>query len=272
MNLQPIRFEDEAHIRHEFALETTGKNRSFYTLIAKFIGAYGYGSGGHADACYMLGVTKTAVDIWGPAALILDLSELRYEWGDEMDWLLPPAVHIPAAVVVGPHSATAIATLMWGVDTTRHATEAEFVFDNLEAAWRYVREQKETGQSPTRRKVAPDRVLAAVEKLAGDAVQFTSGHSPETFRADKLTHYAVVQTVAMLGEAAGDLPASLRKRVPEVDWSELVRLGYHLRDHYYAVDLDQVWATVIGVFPALLPAVGRLLTELSERPALQETP
>ncbi len=273
MKLQPVRFEDETHIRHEFELETTGQNRFWYTLIAKFIGTYGHGSSGRADAHYILGVTKTAIDIWQPAAVVLDLSELRYEWGDEMDWLLPPALDVPAAVVVGPHCAPAIATLMWGLKTTRAATEAEFVFDDRGAAWAYVRDQARTHRTERRRKApSPQRPLTAIMRLSGDALRFTSGHTVETFRADELTSDAVIQTVVMIGEAARDVPASLRKRVTEVDLDELIRLRFHLLEHYDSVDLDLVWNTVTGVFPVLLLAVGRLLTLLAEHPALQEAP
>ena len=88
----------------------------------------------------MLGMASMAVQIWRPAAIVLDLSKLRYEWGDEMGWLLPPSVGCgKAAVVVGPGCARAIATLMWGVNTQKGATEAEFIFDSVDAAWESVR-------------------------------------------------------------------------------------------------------------------------------------
>lgn len=139
MKLRPVRIEDETPLRHEFQLETTGGNQFRYTLIARFIGEYRDGSAGAPDAAFIIGMVKMAVQIWRPAALVLDLSELRYDWGDEMDWLLPPSVGCrKTAVVVGPGCARAIATLMWGVNTHKSATEAEFIFDNVEAAWESV--------------------------------------------------------------------------------------------------------------------------------------
>jgi hypothetical protein len=87
------------------------------------------------------GLTLTAIEVWNPAGVVLDLSELHYDWGDEMDLLLDVASDrsVKSAVVVGPACARAIATLMWGVDTKRPATEAENIFDNVEEAWQYVR-------------------------------------------------------------------------------------------------------------------------------------
>jgi hypothetical protein len=144
MKLQPVRIEDETRLRYEFQLETTGRHSFCYTLIAKFSGEYRPGSAGSPDASFIVGITELAVGIWHPAGLILDLSELRYEWGDEMEWLLPPSVGCKAAVVVGPGCAPAIATLLWGLKTEKSATDAEFIFDSVQAAWESVRYRAET--------------------------------------------------------------------------------------------------------------------------------
>ncbi len=141
MNLKRISF-DEIAIRYEFQLETTGPNQFWYTLIAKFAGHYREGSAGRPDACFVLGMARTAVEVWHAAALVLDLSELQYQWGDEMEHLLPPDVGVPAAVVVGPGCARSIATLLWDdVNTAHEATEAEFVFANLQDGWENVRKR-----------------------------------------------------------------------------------------------------------------------------------
>lgn len=143
MKLQPVRIEDETKLRCEFQLETTGGNPFRTTLIAKFIGEYQDGSSGKPDSRFMAGMVEMAVAIWHPAAVVLDLSELQYEWGDDMANLLPPnAGGKKSAVVVGPKCVRAIATLMWGVNTMREATEAEFIFDDVKAAWEYVRDRR----------------------------------------------------------------------------------------------------------------------------------
>jgi hypothetical protein len=140
MKFHPVRIEDASNLRHEFKLETTDESYFRSILIARFIGDYRGGSSGRPDAVYMTGMLRMAVELWGPAGLVLDLSGVRYDWGDEMYWLLPPDVGgKKAAVVVGPKCARAIATLLWGVNTTKEATEAEFIFDNVVAAWEAVR-------------------------------------------------------------------------------------------------------------------------------------
>jgi hypothetical protein len=143
MKLQQVRIEDETRLGYEFRLETSGRNSFCYTLIAKFLGDYRDGSAGKPDLRFIVGMTKMAVAIWYPAALVLDLSELRYEWGDDMNELLSPTFGGErAAVVVGPKCARAIATLatlLWGVSTQKAATEADFIFESVEEAWEAVR-------------------------------------------------------------------------------------------------------------------------------------
>jgi hypothetical protein len=141
MKLSRVTFTDDNRIDYEFFLETTGKNRFWSTLVAKFRGRFRDGSKGAPDASFIHGITQTALQVWDPAAVVLDLSELQYEWGDEMDFLLNVGAdrNVKSALVVGPGCAKAIATLMWGVETTRVVTEAENIFDNVEEAWKYVR-------------------------------------------------------------------------------------------------------------------------------------
>jgi hypothetical protein len=141
MNLKNINFDEFSHLRYEFFLETTGKNPFQYTLIVKWIGVYRVGSLGNPDAYYMQGITKTALGIWHPAALILDLSEFEYEWGDLLEAVFDVGEEEQktTAIVVGFHCKPAISTLIWGVNSDRLATEQENIFDSVEEAWAYVR-------------------------------------------------------------------------------------------------------------------------------------
>lgn len=143
MQIQPISFEKETDIVYEFQLETTGKNRFFYTLIAKFKGTYRPGSAGAPDAAFICGIARTAVMMWHPAALILDLRDLSYTWGDEMDWVLDAGADsgVPTAVVGSNACLPAIGTLIHGINSTRPATAAENIFDNIDQAWEFIRKK-----------------------------------------------------------------------------------------------------------------------------------
>lgn len=52
--------------------------------VIAFSGSYGVGSGGNGDAAYMRSVVAAAVAAWNSIALVLDLRELEYSWGNAL--------------------------------------------------------------------------------------------------------------------------------------------------------------------------------------------
>jgi hypothetical protein len=141
MRLQPVRFESETDIRYEFKLETSDeKGRFWCILVAKFAGHYRPGHCGAPDAYFIQGITRTALGVWSPAALILDLRELSYTWGDEMDLVLGVGgeCDLPTAIVGSELCLPAIGTLIHGVNSTTLATDTEHIFDSIEEAWDYI--------------------------------------------------------------------------------------------------------------------------------------
>ena len=59
----------------------------------------------------MRGIIGLASDIWWHKSLVIDLSELRFEWGDMVEIDLDPPVTRSVAVVVGPDCTSALASL-----------------------------------------------------------------------------------------------------------------------------------------------------------------
>ena len=113
-------------------------------LIVKFTGLYHPGSSGSPDAGFISAVRSAALYHYMPNGLILDFSELEYEWGDEMDNLLPndDAVyfwrHTPMAVVVGAKCREAIRTLTFGLDSERQLSETTWAKESLEEALAFI--------------------------------------------------------------------------------------------------------------------------------------
>jgi hypothetical protein len=69
--------------------------------------------------------------------MILDLCDLHYQWGDEMDLVLQPPRDI-SAIVVSPKCEPAISTLFYGIDTKESVLDEPHFFDALDAAVDYV--------------------------------------------------------------------------------------------------------------------------------------
>src|SRR5262245_1054871 len=51
-------------------------------VVICFRGSYGYGSAGNGDARYMIAIRDYVVDCVLPCAIVFDLRELSYEWGN----------------------------------------------------------------------------------------------------------------------------------------------------------------------------------------------
>jgi hypothetical protein len=91
--LKQISFEDLSNIHVEMFL-SPGDDERGNTLIAKFDGDYGIGCKGNLDAKFMQGAICRAVLSWEIDSIVLDMSNLSYEWGDMMvNVLLAADVH-----------------------------------------------------------------------------------------------------------------------------------------------------------------------------------
>jgi hypothetical protein len=118
MNLRELKIAPDNEIKHEMYLVDLPSLPGREALVMKFIGEYGYGSGGNGDALYMTAMTKAAIEYCDPDALIFDLSELGYEWGDMLEAVLSTGNQIwgeedvPHAVVVSDLCEPAIRSLL----------------------------------------------------------------------------------------------------------------------------------------------------------------
>lgn len=74
-----------------------------------------------------------------------------------------------------------------------------------------------------------------------DVEEFTHGMSYEMFAADKKTVNAVIRSLEVLGEATKHIPASFRKKHPDIPWSKMAGLRDVLIHDYMGVDLKAVW-------------------------------
>ncbi|MEP1027871.1 MAG: hypothetical protein ABJG68_16780 [Crocinitomicaceae bacterium] len=113
-------------------------------LTIKYSGKYGFGSAGNGDAQYMYAKGEFGLNCYEPSAVILDFSQIEYEWGDliEMVFSIGSNQYIdaefPIALVIGKECSEAIGTLVHGIDSMESATTEEWIFDNFDLAWSFV--------------------------------------------------------------------------------------------------------------------------------------
>lgn len=73
---------------------------------------------------------------------------------------------------------------------------------------------------------------------------------------------AVVRNLEVVGEAAKQVPDSLRGRAPELSWREMAGMRDKLIHDYLGVDLDLVWDVVASELPATRERIVALVEEL----------
>ena len=90
------------------------------------------------------------------------------------------------------------------------------------------------------------------------AVEYTSGHTLETFLADPRTGDAVLRNLARLGETTKFLPPGVQEEAPGVPWARLREVRNLISHDYFGIDPRLVWHTARVELPALRPALQAL--------------
>lgn len=106
-------------------------------LIVAVNGIYRRGSAGRADAAYIKGIVELATGLLNPHMIVVDLSDLTYEWGENMD-LEFRLSDLPVAVVVGPKNRKALSTLANGIDSVKDIVDNVHFFADVPSAVRHV--------------------------------------------------------------------------------------------------------------------------------------
>lgn len=125
MDWQPVTVFPTSELRWEVE-ETSVPDGDEWASIYKiaFRGAYRSGSQGRPDAGLMAAVTAAALAVSYPDAVLLDFTELDYEWGNNLLDLLPlisgrdREFPVGWVIAAGPNAFSAVATLI-GQDTGR---------------------------------------------------------------------------------------------------------------------------------------------------------
>ena len=92
-----------------------------------------------------------------------------------------------------------------------------------------------------------DPALGPLSDIASNidlAREFLGGLSFDEFQKDTRTSYAVIRCLEIISEASRRLPAELKARHPQIEWSEIAAAGSIYRHAYEIVRNDLIWRTV----------------------------
>lgn len=101
--------------------------------------------------------------------------------------------------------------------------------------------------------------LEDIVNAIAEVEEFIQGMSYDDFAADRKTINAVIRSLEVLGEATKHIPATVRKKHPDIPWKNMAAMRDVLIHNYMGVDLKTVWKVVKERLPGLKPLVERLL-------------
>jgi uncharacterized protein with HEPN domain len=84
------------------------------------------------------------------------------------------------------------------------------------------------------------------------AVRFVEGRSRPDLDTDDMLRLALVQAVAIAGEAASKISAETRKELADLPWTSMAGMRNRLVHAYFDVNLDILWTTVTEAAPPVL--------------------
>jgi uncharacterized protein with HEPN domain len=93
------------------------------------------------------------------------------------------------------------------------------------------------------------------------AANFVKSHTCEQLSLDDMPTLGLIKSLEIVGEAAGQVSDSTRRRFPEIPGQAIVGVPNRMVHGYDDVNLDIVWETPTRDLPALVAALENALED-----------
>jgi uncharacterized protein with HEPN domain len=108
--------------------------------------------------------------------------------------------------------------------------------------------------------------LSDIVEAANHIAGFIAGMDSSGFQESELVRSAVLQKLAIIGEAAARVSDELKARWQEIPWPKIVAFRNILIHAYFGIDWVEVWLAASRHAPELRNQVAAILRAEFERP------
>jgi uncharacterized protein with HEPN domain len=98
-------------------------------------------------------------------------------------------------------------------------------------------------------------IREAIERISA----YTVVQTYEEFMKDIKTQDAVVRNLEIIGEAAKNLSAGLKKSNPKIPWKDLMGMRDKMIHHYFGINYDIVWTIAREELAGFLPKIEEIV-------------
>ncbi len=93
---------------------------------------------------------------------------------------------------------------------------------------------------------------------------FTKDMKLDQFLKDEKTQFAVIRALEVAGEAAKNIPDTVRNKYPDIPWKEMAGMRDVLIHQYFGVDHSVIWKTIQKDIKEILPIFSGMLEEIEK--------
>jgi uncharacterized protein with HEPN domain len=108
--------------------------------------------------------------------------------------------------------------------------------------------------------------LRDIVEAANHIANFIAALEFSSFQESELIRSAVVQKLAIIGEAAARVPEELKARYQKIAWRKIVAFRNILVHAYFGIDWSEVWLAASRQAPELRDQVASILRAEFDRP------
>ncbi|MGH9431128.1 MAG: HepT-like ribonuclease domain-containing protein [Terriglobia bacterium] len=94
----------------------------------------------------------------------------------------------------------------------------------------------------------------------GKIQEYTLGQGFESFKSDSRTFDAALRNLAVIGEAAKNVPQEVRSLNPQFDWKQVTGLRVILAHAYFGIDPEIIWDIVQNELAALKIGIEKMIS------------